>query len=212
LKLSDLQTPFPWSAEQDPRHYLPDGHRFGWPVPRTSGILECLVDGGKAHKKQFVALRGKLEEAESVRADNDFNLLQAQLTNAASNKRVVWQKLQEIDFEAYDRAAAEVAQVEGELARLAVSIIDEAVPELLEAFALDCQAQEARLQANGIPVASEILVQGESVVDCPMHRDPIARKNYFDLWTLNFYFRREFQKPKYEPGNPSLAWLESLFA
>jgi hypothetical protein len=211
MKLESLETPFPWDAETDPRSYLPDGHRFGWPVAKTAGVLECLADGGKGFKKQFVALRGKLEGAESVRADNDFNLLQDQLVNQASNKRIVWQKLQEIDFEAYDRAAAEVAQVEGELATLAVAIVDAVVPKLLEAFIADCEAQEARLALNKVPLVSEVLIDGEPVTECVLYRDEIIRRNFFSLWCLNFYFRREFQKPRFEPERPALSWLNQLF-
>jgi hypothetical protein len=210
MNLETLGTPFPWSAEQDPRHVLPDGHTFRAPVARTHGVLETLADGGK-YKKQFVALRAKLAEAERVRGDHDFSSLQDALMRPDTQKRDIWQKLQNIDFDQFDRACSDIAETEGAIAALAVAIVDAVVPKLLEAFVADCRAQEERLVANGIPIVSEVLDHGETATVSALYNDEIIRRNFFSLWCLNFYFRREFQKPRFEPERPALSWLNQLF-
>jgi hypothetical protein len=211
--LPGIQTPFFWDADHDPRHYLPDGHRAGWPVARVRGVLDAIgTDTAKKAKKDFLTLRDALEKAEQVRSDNDFSGLLDQLQRHQGDRRGAWERLQKLDFSAFDDACTNIASTEQAIAELAVSIIDAAMPVLLDAFIADCKAMEARLVALGEDIMTSVMRESEQVVEYTLYADPLTRREFFSLWGLQFYFRREFVRPKYEPERPALRWLNSLFA
>jgi hypothetical protein len=220
MNLSDvitdkLHTPWPWTAEVDPRTYCPSLQVS--PPLKTEGLLSVLEPAAvKAHEKQYRALLARRNEAAEEAAKHDLDGILAQIDHIgrADNRRKLelLQRIQFVDCDKHEAAMTALRQADTGAADLACKIIGDTVPAHLAGFLADMEQQEARLLKFGVPFSTADKDQKQNDIQVwQLHSDPVAGRIFFELWSLEFFWSEEFYRPRWSREGMQWDFLRNLF-